>query len=257
MTTQLRVAGAQIPVTQNLAENTAAILAAIDFAAAERAQVLLTPEGSLSGYTPDFDRAAVGKALEEVVGVARGKHLGLALGTCFAEPGDGRCYNQIRFYERDGSYLGFHAKTLTCGTWDLPSRGEINDYAVAPLRTFVLCGVTVGGLICNDLWANPECTPGPDRHLTQQLSRMGARVIFHAVNGGREANEWAQVAWQFHESNLRMRARAGRVWLVTVDNCHPPELPCSAPCGVIDANGNWVTRTEPRGSRFFAYSIGI
>ena len=29
----------------------------------------------------------------------------------------------------------------------------------------------------------------PDPHLTQQLARMGARVVFHAVNGGRDGGE--------------------------------------------------------------------
>lgn len=48
----------------------------------------------------------------EVTPAAAGKNLGLALGTCYFE-GDGRCYNQVRFYTGDGAYLGFHSKTLT------------------------------------------------------------------------------------------------------------------------------------------------
>jgi predicted amidohydrolase len=249
---ELRVAGAQIPVTRDIEANARLIERAIEFATEQRADVLLTPEGSLSGYTHEFDAGQVETALEQVVGRAREAGVALALGTCFVEPEDGRCYNQVRFYDSAGGYLGFHSKTLTCGTLTDPPEGEITRFAVSPLRTFELCGVTVGALICNDLWANPQCTPQPDPHLTQQLSRIGARVIFHAVNGGRNGSEWSQVAWCFHESNLRMRARAGGVWIVTVDSSHPVELPCSAPSGVVDPNGDWLVRAPDQGEQYFA-----
>jgi predicted amidohydrolase len=256
MSVKIRVAGAQIPVTREVESNVQAIRRAISYAAREGADILLTPEGSLSGYTPTFDLQAVREALETVTGWAREAGVGLALGTCMLEAG-GVCYNQLRFYLRDGAYLGFHGKTLTCGTWDDPPQGEINDYGVAPLRTFQYNGIGVGGLICNDLWANPECTPVPDPHLSQQLARRGARIVFHAVNGGRDGSEWSRVAWQYHEANLRMRARAGGLWVVTVDNCHPPDLPCSAPSGVIDPNGDWACRVDPRHEHFFAHTIAL
>ena len=119
-------------------------------------------------------------------------------------------------------------------------------------------GFPVGGLICNDLWANPQCTPGPDPHLTQQLAEMGARVIFHAVNGGRDGSDYARdVIWPFHESNLLMRAKAGKVWIVTVDNCHPTDIPCSAPSGVIDPQGQWTVKAKPVGEQFFVHTIEL
>ena len=62
----LRVAGAQIPVSSDIEANVEVIMRAIDFAAAEQADILLTPEGSLSGYTPNFDAAAVEQALAKV-----------------------------------------------------------------------------------------------------------------------------------------------------------------------------------------------
>ncbi|MBM3474220.1 MAG: carbon-nitrogen hydrolase family protein, partial [Armatimonadetes bacterium] len=175
---ELRVAGAQIPVTRDVDANLALLEAAIEYAAHARADVLLTPEGSLSGYTHQFDAGEVEAGLRRIVSLASEAGVGLALGTCFAEREDERCYNQVRFYDAGGRFLGFHSKTLTCGTLTDPPEGETNHFATAPLRTFELNGVRVGALICNDLWANPGCTPQPDPHLTQQLSRMGARVIF-------------------------------------------------------------------------------
>lgn len=253
----LTIAGAQIAVTSDISTNSATILRAIQFAHSHGADILLTPEGSLSGYTHKFDPAETQAALEEVTAKARELGVGLALGTCFVEPEDGKCYNQIRFYTPEGEHLGFHSKTLTCGSLEDPPQGEINHYAVSPLRTFQFGGVTIGGLICNDLWANPGCTPGPDPHLTQQLARMGAQVILHAVNGGRSGNEWSKVAWQYHESNLRMRANAGEIWIATVDNCHPTTMPCSAPSGVINPQGNWVCKAADQGEELFVCSIEV
>ena len=250
----LRIAGAQIAVKTDIEANVKTLLRAIDFAAGQQADILLTPEGSLSGYTHEFSCGAVKQALTKVTAAAAQANLGLALDTCFVEDDD-QCYNQIRFYTPDGAYLGFHSKTLTCGSLSDPPRGEIEHYAVAPLRLYEWPGIPVGGLICNDLWANPGCPPIPDPHLTQKLATMGARIIFHAVNGGRSGDEWSQLNYQYHESNLRMRARAGQLWIATVDDCLPEQWPCSAPSGVISPNGEWVCRTQSRGEEFFVYSI--
>ena len=250
----LRVAGAQVPVHSDIESNVKTITRAINFAALQKADILLTPEGSLSGYTHAFNTAAAEQALTFVTAHAANAGVGLALGTCFVEDDD-RCYNQIRFYTPDGAYLGFHSKTLTCGSLGDSPRGEIEHYAVAPLRLYDWPNIPVGGLICNDLWANPGCTPQPDPHLTQQLAARGARVVFHAVNGGRSGDTWSQVNYHFHESNLQMRARAGSLWVVTVDNCLPKKWPCSAPSGVVSPDGDWVCRAGRQGEQFFAYSI--
>jgi predicted amidohydrolase len=254
---ELRAAGYQMAVGMDIRQNADKICAAIQRAARAGAEILLTPEGSLSGYTPRFDEAELARELERVTAQARAERLGLALGTCMREA-DGRVYNQIRFYTPGGAFLGFHSKTLRCGTMSAPVVGEINDYAATELRVFDWDGLTIGGLICNDLWANPQCTPMPDPHLSQQLAGMGARVIFHAVNGGRDGSEWSrEVAWDFHSANLRMRAAAGGVWIVTVDNSAPVDLPCSAPGGVLDPRGNWACRAEPQGEQLFVYPIPL
>jgi len=252
----LHVAGAQLPVTHDVTSNVAAIERGIAYAVQVGADILLTPEGSLSGYTATFDREAVNAGLSAVTDRTRAAGLALALGTCYEEP-DGLRYNQIRLYDRDGSYMGFHSKQLRCGTLTPTPEGEINDYAAAPLRIFTFGMCTIGGLICNDLWANPECTPMDDPHLSQVLARKGARVLFHAVNGGRDGSEWSRVAWQYHEANLRMRARAGKLWIVTVDCCSPETLPCSAPSGVVGPDGSWICRAEPQGEQFFDCVIDV
>lgn len=253
----LRIAIAQIPVVLDIQSNAAAIRRAVDCAVKEGADMLLTPEGSLSGYTHVFDPKRVSEELEDLTDRAAQHGLGLALGTCYVED-DNRCYNQIRFYDTDGRYLGFHSKMLACGTLADPPEGEISHYSMSPLRTFDIKGITVGGLVCNDLWANPCCTPMPDNHLTQRLSEMGARVIFHAVNGGRSDSESPDdIVRGFHESNLRMRAQAGKLWIVSVDNCYPLHVPCSSVGGVIDPNGNRVLEMPDRGEQLCVCTIDV
>jgi predicted amidohydrolase len=253
---KLRVAIAQIPVKKSVRANFEAINRAMGFSFRERANVLLTPEGSLSGYTHVFDKNKVAEALRRITDRAKGR-LGLALGTCYVE-GDGRCYDQMRFYSKGGRYMGSHSKILLCSTLADPPCGEIEHYTKGPLRTFTFEGITIGGLICNDMWANPSCTCMPDTHLSQQLSRKGAKVIFHAVNGGRDGSEFSQVVVRrYHESNLRMRAKAGHICIVTVDNCHPERIPCSSPGGIVGPDGNWVVKLPPRGERFLAHDIDV
>ena len=252
---KLRVAGAQIPVVENITSNFNAINHAIDYAIDECADILLTPEGSLSGYTNQFNQVDVQTALSEIVAKASKHDLGLALGTCFNED-EGICYNQIRFYDPNGAYLGAHCKILRCGTLTDPPEGEINSYGIKPLQVFHLNGVPIGGLVCNDLWANPECTPLFDQHLTQQLSQMGVKIVFHAVNGGRDDSEISRIVIRnFHEANLRMRARAGRLWILTVDNAFPEDRPCSSPGGLISPNGQWIAQLPSQGEHFLVHTV--
>jgi predicted amidohydrolase len=247
---QIRVAGAQIPVLGDIDLNTDTIANAIEFAIGARADILLTPEGSLSGYAPSFDQCKVERAMDVLVEKARAGNLGLALGTCFIEPDDGGVYNEIRFFDKGGRFLGFHSKILR-------TSGEARDYACLPLRTFDFHGTIIGGLICNDLWANPECTDEPDPHLTRQLAGRGAQIIFQAVNGGRSGDSFMETIHNFHEANLRMRARASKTWIITVDNCFPFNLPVSAPSGVVDPRGNWAIKAPMQGEQLFVHDIVI
>ena len=255
---QLRVAAAQIPVTRDITANAEAIHRALDSAIREQADILLTPEGSLSGYTPDFDQEQVVQHLNEIVTRARLAKLALALGTCFVEPDDNLCYNEVRFYDHRGKFLGFHTKTLLCGSLTTPSKGEISSYSTRPLRTFEIKGIRVGSLICNDMWGNPQCTPMADPHLSQRLSELGARIVFLAINGGRDGGEWSeQVNWPYHEVNMRMRARAGNLWIVSADNCFPLDIPCSAPSGILQPNGQWAAKSDRQGEHVVVHTISL
>ena len=253
----LRVAGAVIPVTMNIDSNVTSIKKAIDFAAKEHADILLTPEGSLSGYTSSFDQEKVQAACTEITAYARNAQVGLALGTCYNEQGADKPADQIRFYDKDGRLIGAHSKILLCTNMKNPSPGkeEADRYASSELKIFKINNINIGGLVCNDLWATPDWTSMPDPHLSQQLSVMGARIIFHAANTGSHPGEWGEVYRYYHDSNLQIRALTGKLWIVTLDAAHEGEGRCSHTSGVVDPSGKWVLRTENRGEQFFVFTI--
>ncbi len=252
---KLRIVGAQIALKTrefaNIPGNVEKINQAIDFAKSEKADILLTPEGAVTGYSVDFDKKVAAEAINTVVNRARSAGIGLALGTDYFDPDTQQYYNQLRFYDKQGDFIGAHNKIVR-------TVRESTVYGTGPLRIFHFKGIVIGGLICNDMWANPEVTPIPDPHLSQQLSALGARILFLAVNGGRDAGEHSQVVvrW-YHESNMRMRAKAGKLWVVVVDNAEPVDLKCSCPGGVIDPDGNWALRASDKGEDFFAYDIDV
>ena len=95
----MRIAGAQIPVSKDVEENVKTIKHAIDWATDNECDFLVTPEGSLSGYFPEFNVETTRKALHDIEEYAKNSTLGLCLGTLWVEQekrGDIR-RNQIRF----------------------------------------------------------------------------------------------------------------------------------------------------------------
>ncbi len=252
----IKIALAQLPVDDgSIEKNYKNIDMALDYAAGEKADILLTPEGSLSGYHNRFSQTELEKYLALICEKAAANKLGLALGTAFFEH-DG-CYNEIRFYDTDSTYLGAHTKTLLCGKPG-DTREEISYFKTAPLRTFTFKGVTVAGLICNDLWANPGCTYMPDSHLTRILADLGAKIIFHAVNGGRDNSYNSQYYCKnFHEANLILRAQNSGVWIATVDNAAPVENPNSSYGGIVSPDGGWAMRMNDTGLQLAVYEINL
>jgi predicted amidohydrolase len=275
--TTIRVAGAQMAVGSDPQENAARVIAAVRRSAAAGVDLLLTPEGSVSGYhtDPDFPAQAIRDAVEAIRGEASRLAVALALGTCYVEA-DGHRYNQIRFYDRAGSLAGVHSKILLCRRargktttnrrWDggvigeasAPGRDELGVFAAGRLEPVLLDGMLLGGLVCNDLWANPECTQMDDPHLLQRLAEQGAKLVLHAVNSGHASGDELRLHRSFHEANLRMRTRSAGVFLVTVDAADADgRRSAMAPSGVLNPSGNWLVRSRFVGEELFFADINL
>ncbi len=247
------LAGLQMNVTCDMNKNRDQILTGIRKAALEGADFLVTPEGSLSGYTPHFSQAGLVIALEEITSEAHKLKVGLMIGTCYKELIADRefCYNQIRVYAPDGHYMGAYSKILRCSSLDLPGSGEMVDYIEGELKTFVWNDLRFGILICNDLWATPGYTTMPNPYLPWKLKQLGAQFIVHCINSGT-----VQKYRPFHESSAELWALSLQIPILEINAAQGNEI-INARSGLIDANGERSLRVSDSGFQCFTVRINF
>lgn len=247
------ISGLQMTVSGDIDANMKLIEEGIIKAAGAGAGFLVTPEGSLSGYTSSFDQKKLADALEIVKAKASGLKVGLMLGTCYKEKVNGRefCYNQVRVYSPEGKFLGAYSKILRCSNLDIPGSGEMVDYVEGDLRTFEWNGSRFGILICNDLWATPGYTTMPNPYLAWKLKQLGAQFIVHCINSGS-----AQRYRPFHESSAELWALSVKLPIIEV-NAVEPDAKVNAQSGLIDASGERSLRVPDSGYSFFPLKYGL
>jgi predicted amidohydrolase len=147
-----RVVLSQIePTLGNLSANLETHLSEIDAALKARADMVLFPELSLTGYFLRDQTAEVAldldaPALEAIADRSRQ----ISIGVGFVERGrDGRAYNSVAFFE-DGEIVEVHRKVhlVTYGMFD-----EGRDFASGErFRAFESKHGRFGILICEDMW---------------------------------------------------------------------------------------------------------
>ena len=249
----IRVAGLQMNVTKDIQANKLTILEGISKAAEANADFLMTPEGSLSGYNNTFDAQELMAAMEEVKAAAKKVNVGLLLGTCYKERVGTyeKCWNQIRVYSPEGNLLIAYSKILRCSPIDAPGTGEMLAYEEGKLQTFSWNGIQFGTLICNDLWATPGYTTIANPYLPLKLKDMGAEVIFHAINSGKNLRYKA-----FHESSAELWAQSLGIPIIEVNAAQGTD-PANAQSGLIASNGERTVKVSEIGSQFFIVDIEL
>jgi len=236
----IRVSGVQMEVSAKLDENLPKILHYIETSDAD---FILFPEMSLTGYHGDFSEKATEAAWVKIASACRQAYVSALIGTGVRTP-DGT-YIQTRIYSDEGKLVGTHEKLVpTQGDRKFCRPGE-------ELRLFRLMGVSFGCLICNDLWVTPGCGPYPDPRLTFQLGQRGAQIIFHAVNSG-SAPEYVP----YHESNLMLRARESKLYIVTA-NAADQKGPVNALSGVVSPKGEWLVQCPRVGEHRYGCDIQV
>jgi predicted amidohydrolase len=252
-TSLIVLSGLQMNVTNNINENKAQILDGIRRASGEGANFLVTPEGSLSGYTSNFSQNELAAALKEIETAAEKMKVGLMIATCYKELNKGKefCYNQVRVYMADGQFMGAYSKILRCSNMDLPGTGEMIDYVEGELKTFEWKGIRFGILICNDLWATPGYTTMPNPYLAWKLKQMGAQFIVHCINSGTD-----QKYRPFHESSAELWAFSMKIPILEVNAAHEEEK-INAQSGLIDSKGERSLRIPDSGVQFFTARIKV
>ena len=263
----VRFAGAQIPVTPYVQQNLIEIRRAIDWAAENNVDYLLTPEASLSGYTSNFNSSYnnIVSTLHELEIYAASKKVGICLGTIWDDiesTGPVR-RNQIRCYDPSGLFYGAVNKCFNIEyDREIGISGDSDIRLIAlPINDKV---IPTGGLICVDMYGVEG-----GRGVVWQLQRHGARIILHSTNGvrnleptngltkeasGKISNDW-------HDINLRRASFITRIPIITVDNCYMADGteyhgPTSSESGVL-IDGEWVTKVPRTGTQYFYYDFNV
>jgi predicted amidohydrolase len=251
LTSSVVLSGLQMSVTNNIKKNQERIINGIQKAALEGASFLVTPEGSLSGYTSNFNQSELSVAIEEIRAAAGEMKVGLILGTCYKEIINDKefCFNQVRIYMPDGNFMGEYSKILRCSNLDIPGSGEMVEYVEGDLKVFNWEGLRFGILICNDLWATPGYTTMPNPYLPWKLKQMGAQFIIHCINSGT-----VQRYRSFHESSAELWAFSIHIPILEVNAAQGNEI-INAQSGLIDADGVRSLRVPDSGEQFFTVKI--
>ncbi|MCH6256126.1 carbon-nitrogen hydrolase family protein [Puniceicoccaceae bacterium K14] len=249
----LLVAGLQMNVTRDIELNKRTIIENLRVAAGAGAEILVLPEGALSGYHNEFDAQELNEALAEVETAVADFKIGLFLGTCLYEAeGEAlKCFNQVRVYSPEGALCGKQSKILLCSPIDRPGTGEMIDYAGGKLELIRWKGVNIGILICNDLWATPGFTTIENPYLPLKLKELGANVIFHSINSG-----YNQRCRTFHETSAELWANALGIPILEV-NAAKETNEINAQSGLIDRNGDRTVRVPVVGEQLFYCNIEI
>ena len=236
----IRVSGIQMIVSERMEENLPRIL---DHIAASDADFLLFPEMSLTGYHGDFSDKAVRSAWRQIAAACRQSYVTALIGTGCKT--NGTTHIQTRVFSDEGEVIGTHEKLV-------PTQGDRNFCQPGEeLRLLEHRGLPFGCLICNDMWVTPGCGPYPDPRLSYQLSKKGARVIFHSVNSGSSAKHM-----QFHESNLALRAMEGDLHICTA-NAASTNGPINCSTGIMSPQGKWLTKCPRTGEQHYTYDIEV
>jgi len=209
---------AQVAVHKNVEQNLASARRALEQAAAEKGEFVLFPEMFLTGSARDLrqDEAAAGMA--EIAEMCRKFAVAALVGTAWKD--QDKTFNQVRIIDAAGALTGVYAKQcLTYGDAKTVSPGTTE-------LVFSVAGLTVGVLICNDLWVTPGYSDGPNPHLTLKQARSGAQVIFHHIFSGSDQRHRS-----YHESNHFVRAAEAKCPIVAVNAFTPPEV--NATSGVV------------------------
>lgn len=239
-----RIMGVQMQVSDELADNLPVILEHIALAGQLEADVVLFPEMSLTGYHGRFDQTARTEALAEI-SRACAQHGVAAIVSAGNKQPEG-IYIQMDAYGRDGRWRGAHAKMVpTSGDrkWCIPGQS---------LRTYTCDGLTIGMLICNDLWVTPGCGPYPDPRLAYQLGQRGAQLVFHAINSGHKP-EYTP----YHESNLALRARESGFPICTANAVQDPSQPVNAASGIMRPDGIWQVKAPRVGAGYYIGDVAL
>jgi|SRR6056300_108135 predicted amidohydrolase len=265
---KIRVAGAQIPVSKYIENNVKEIKLALDWAANNKVDILLTPEGALSGYMKSFDeihKENISHYEKEVVLYAAERGVCLALGTLYPEskPFGIVKTSQIRYYNDWGHHVSTYEKQMVIpADQAYPGQGPVIT-RLEGIKETGRYDFTVGSFICNDLWGELNQRVVANENL-QHYANNNVNLIFQSTNGfrsnvaGDDSSNYK--LREYGNIHLWMASRYG-IPIVTVDSCNTIDGEfhngsTSSTSGVI-YNGEWLVQARENATDYFYYDFDM
>lgn len=221
--TELKIAIAQTAISQDLAENTANMLALI--ASCEPCNILLFPEGMLSGYFPEdsnflanLSQSALNQSIQQLSEASQQKDIEIIFGTAYQI--DGLWHNTaiwLNGAEICTIYSKCNLARLDRGLFEF---GE-------NLSPLTWNDSRIGVQLCREI------------NFAEQwlyLKLKNAQVIFHLNN-----NQSGYRSWEFV---LQTRAYENQIFIVSVNPSHADQNLFSY---VLDPNGQFLLKTNKPG----------
>jgi len=149
-TQTIRVAAAQIAVRDELEENLATVVRAMEQSARQKVQLLLFPEAALTGYSPEIGHnrspqewPSIERALDKIATKAHELGIATVIGS---DAWDGQCwYNRAFAFDEQGRLSATYDKTHLMRA-DVPYYAQGNGPVLWEWR-----GLRLGLLICYDV----------------------------------------------------------------------------------------------------------
>ncbi len=284
-----RIAGAQIPVfDKNIPYNKQEIFKALDWAKENEVDLLVTPEGSLSGYGPYWKDSSdeLFDALKQVEQKQKESGVELHLGTMwpnFEEIGMVN-RNQIRHYGKDGDIYAMTNKTYLvpadkgCVPSTVGDSIAVNSFYMPEFEKEDGSKFVGVGMICNDMWGavqdvGKDTTPG-QALMEIIMERNNIDLVIHSTNGYKftpkdqeKTENVRNIFDMWHESWMRMTCYRAMVSMISVDSCVHwnwegeknviGTTRTSSPSGVLSPTGEWLTDVPRTGRQYFYYDLPL
>ena len=224
---RLRVAAAQIRITDQIGENLDGIVKTMRRCSADAVEVLLFPETALTGYSPAIGHGrepgewpAIEEGLQAIARLAQELGIGVIVGSEAWE--DGIWVNRLYAYSETGRTVATYDKVhLTNSDTRYYVPGTAN-------RIVEMKGVTIGLQICYD-------ARFPEGY--RSLLHQGAEVIMQGFHGAGK-DTWKVPVLAAH---LRSRAAESGCFVVAANVAGPLQIVASQiidPLGLVLAQAN-------------------
>ena len=246
----LTVAGCRIPVGLDIDKNMVEIKRAIDWAAENSVDIMVTPECALTGYLwepedrqdPRIHQLAL--ALGEIQEYSQQKTVDLVLGTaCYNARGE---WANMQAFIVDGDCVDHYEKQVLFGA-EQCCYSPGNRLAVLDYKQF-----KIAGLICNDLWSNPILWPGESADLLQELRQHKVDIIFVSANIP-PSNEQQELFYAWADVCIRMYSLTGD-WNTVVSD-QTIDAGAVGPVGIVGRNSEWLVKGHDYQLDYFKFTV--